>query len=144
MNCKPVLVFDLDGTLWDTIHDGKIYKIRLFNGVRELLEEYSKEYILAVASFRRDGEKLLNELGLRSYFKSVVCGRFCSMSKYFHLSKISEELHISINNLILFDNCRIIISNSRFNHIPCIEVNNGLSKIDILCGLRDYIIQVYA
>ena len=73
MNKKPIVLFDIDYTLFDTDHFKKsaLTKHKIYEEVRDVLEKLSKIAMLGIFSegnleFQR---KKLNQTGIEGYFK---------------------------------------------------------------------------
>ena len=143
---NPILVFDLDRTLW---FYGKCAKsgrscIVLYPDVRQLLQELSATFKLAVSSYHRGGEKLLNQLGLAEYFavirsEPIQCKK---CGKQIHLLDIAKQINTKPENLILFDDKIENINHAKSIGAKAIHVKTGgVTQTHVLSALSVFKMQ---
>ena len=141
MKQTPVLVFDLDDTLWFygyCVGKGKPC-IVLYPMVRKLIEELAGRYILAIASYHRGGQEILNRLGLTNYFTMIKCEPHKQWKKHTYLLEIAKSMGVSPSSVILFDDKKENISLARSVGASAIQVDpqTGLTTNNVRMALTN-------
>ena len=158
-NKLPVICFDIDKTLWKlnveefehTDFSRKELELYLFKDVKDILEwAKNEEFKLVLASRTWNPEKVkiyLQRININQYFDNqqiypTGLGKHMNSNypknKLLHFYKITEEMGISYNELIFFDN---EINNCRFANelgITSIHVPDGLNWKKLNEGLKQY------
>lgn len=151
-----LIVFDLDYTLWPlwvdthvcpplqktedgTVRDRLGTKITLYKDVISVLEAVTAEGIKLAAASRTGAieiaENLLDILDLNKYFaaKEIYPG-----SKVAHFSKFKDNLGISYNNMLFFDDEERNIRDLSKIGVTAIHVPEGVSWNVFLHGLSEF------
>ena len=152
-----IIVFDLDGTLWDcggswcdclsppfVKRDGRVLDsrgdhIRLFSDVRRILE-YCREHDIDMALASRTDEpdwarQLLRLLGIARLFRH---SQIFPGSKFTHFCNIRRESDVAYKEMLFFDDeTRNIREISRLQ-VTCNFVTGGLDWHSFLAGLHEF------